>query len=38
MIFKRKKENIIIVGNGETGKAIYGLYSKRHYNVTIIDT
>jgi hypothetical protein len=29
MIFKRKKENIIIIGNGETGKAIYGLYGKR---------
>ena len=28
MIFKRKKENIIIIGNGETGKAIYRLYGK----------
>ena len=37
MIFKRKKENIIIIGNGETGKAIYGLYGKRQYNVSIID-
>lgn len=37
MIFKRKKENIIIIGNGETGKSIYDLYNKRRYNVTIID-
>ena len=37
MIFKRKKENIIIIGNGETGKAIYRLYGKRRYNVTVID-
>lgn len=37
MIFRRKKENIVIIGNGEIGKAIHLLYNKSRYNVTIVD-
>ena len=36
MIFKRKKENILVVGNGEIGKAILKLYNN-DYNVDVID-
>lgn len=36
MIFKRKKENILVVGNGEIGKAILKLYNN-NYNVDVID-
>lgn len=37
MIFRRKKENILVIGNGEIGKAIHKLYNSIHYNVTVID-
>lgn len=37
MIFKLKKENILIVGYGEIGKAIFKLYNSKKYNVYIKD-
>ena len=37
MIFKRDKKNILIVGYGQIGKAIFKLYSPKKYNVYIKD-
>ena len=37
MIFKFKKENILIVGYGEIGKSIFKLYNSKKYNVYVKD-
>ncbi len=37
MIFKRKKKNILIVGNGEIGNAIFKLYNSKIYDVYVKD-
>ena len=37
MIFKRDKKNILIVGYGQIGKAIFKLYSPKKYKVYIKD-
>jgi len=37
MIFKRNKKNILIIGYGQIGKAIFKLYNPKKYNVYIKD-